>query len=73
MSRGRRVIRDETGAVVSVWAVLMATALTLLVGIAVDLTGQIGLNDFFRTGFLFDIQAAAWLSYQACSTSLGVR
>lgn len=41
MRRRRRLIRDETGAVVSVWAVLMATALTLLVGIAVDLTGQI--------------------------------
>lgn len=34
-------LRDERGAVVTVWTVLIATALTLIIGLAVDLSGQV--------------------------------
>jgi Flp pilus assembly protein TadG len=37
-----RRVQDERGTAVSVWAVLIVTVVTLLVGIAVDLSGQIG-------------------------------
>lgn len=37
-----RRVHDERGTAVSVWAVLVVTVVTLLVGIAVDLSGQIG-------------------------------
>lgn len=32
---------DERGAAVTVWTVLLATALTLIIGLAVDLSGQV--------------------------------
>lgn len=37
----RRRLRDERGAAVTVWVVLTVTILTLIVGIAVDLSGQV--------------------------------
>lgn len=37
----RRRIRDERGAVVTVWVALIAAALTLIVGLAVDLSGRV--------------------------------
>ena len=37
----RNRLRDERGAAVTVWAVLIVAAMTLIVGIAVDLAGQI--------------------------------
>jgi Flp pilus assembly protein TadG len=37
----RRRLKDERGAAVTVWAVLVTTALTLIMGLAVDLSGQV--------------------------------
>jgi len=37
----RRRLADERGAVVTVWTVLIASALTLIVGLVVDLSGQV--------------------------------
>lgn len=37
----RARIRDERGAVVTVWVALMAVALTMIVGLAVDLSGRV--------------------------------
>ena len=34
-------LRDERGAAVTVWTILLATALTLIIGLAVDLSGQV--------------------------------
>lgn len=36
-----RRLRDEKGAAITTWAVLIVVAMTLIVGIAVDLSGQI--------------------------------
>ena len=37
----RTRLRDERGAAVTVWTVLLATALTLIIGLAVDLSGKV--------------------------------
>lgn len=37
----RTRLRDERGAAVTVWTVLIATALTMIIGLAVDLSGQV--------------------------------
>ena len=34
-------LRDERGAAVTVWTILLATALTMIIGLAVDLSGQV--------------------------------
>jgi Flp pilus assembly protein TadG len=34
-------LRDERGAAVTVWTILIATALTMIVGLAVDLSGRV--------------------------------
>ena len=37
----RSRLRDERGAAVTVWTILLATALTMIIGLAVDLSGQV--------------------------------
>jgi len=37
----RSRFRDERGAAVTVWTILIATALTMIVGLAVDLSGRV--------------------------------
>ena len=40
----RTRLRDERGAAVTVWTVLIATALTMIIGLAVDLSGQVNMT-----------------------------
>ena len=47
-------LRDERGAAVTVWTILLATALTLIIGLAVDLSGQVN-----KTRLAGDVAAQA--------------